>query len=1594
MSDESIKNKASNLFKYIKNALESTLRVSSDLNKFPLKLFEKDFIDNKYIKTIFDNPNQKEYIKIKYPNLAKPPKYPDDLEGYIENYPQSPSLINEAEEDEDIENIIIRNKQRKEAFTEFLPQYEDWKSNNISELEAIDLFNKVFSHKTNSDENYEFILGFGILSWSTVKTSNFSTKHNINYPLITLEVNVNLDKDDKTLVIEPVEDKPPILEDIVISDYVSDIVSLKNDFNDLDLDITDKATYLPLLLKTINSFINPDDRGLVNGELINDIQNPTYIDENLRIYNTWGLFYRKRRQNAELEDLQKYIAVLDNTNNIETSSLNAFLEDACTETKTYNQVDYDELKVLEDNNILFPLPFNEEQINILNKIENSNNVIVLGPPGTGKSHTIANLVSHFLAKGKRVLVTSQKEQALNVLLNKIPEELRCYCVPVLSNIQDGKRKMEEAFNGISKAISYSDIHIHKEIEQLNSDIQNINDKIINIKEKIKFVSANQLCKIAYKNDLYLPMELIQILESKKEEFSWLQDEIQYIVEKDTDGNIIVKPKVFISTNEFSELLLLHNDLKNYLYELEQSRISTKQLLNIEQFEEFSKNYIKLQNLNSDIKLNIPDLTLKDIDRQEINEFLNLLSKKVSIEQNITEDWQRNLLNSISDLTEREKLNSQILKYREVQNQYDNYYKDFDVFNQIKINSPLNLNELINFIDTLLLKLKDNKNIYSFWDKLFLSKKEKYTINNITINAKTPVSISDFEQIKLYLKLIECYKNNGDIWNTFANRYDCPKYAFETKVYKDSDLNLEIYNYYFDENNSKQLKNNWESVSNLFEYRNISEEIETISDYIISNSKNILNNFSADNILDTIKLILDKDNYETTNAKYEELKILLSNFSDKSSINKPFLDALNLITTNREESLLLWSKTYNQFLELESFNDKYKNYQDLYNKLEMNVPILAKNLFNNNNQILSPEKLQQGLQFKAILKYLSVIINDTKDLHNYELSLANLIKQLRKLKVQLIVKTTIKNLKSNHTQEDDRNLANWQMAIKKLGAGKSKHIVTKMADVKEASKKAKNSIPVWIMPTYKVSESLPSEIGLFDVVIIDEASQSDIRAFLSLIRGKKVIIVGDPNQVSPLSVGASNRTQIQQLIREYLNNIPGGKYFDLETSIYDVAKLTLGGTNILKLREHFRCLPEIIKFCNDLCYLGEIIPLRYISQDKKLAPVLESIFIKNGRRNDNVDINKYEAIAICQKVKQIVTSDDSKYKNKTIGIISLQGLDQAKYIQSIIGNYVTTDEQIKHQIRIGDSATFQGDERDIILLSMIVSPNDTKHIQPMVKDMNKQRYNVAVSRAKDKLILVHSIKLEDLTNSNCMRYKLLEFFNNKNSVEKIEQDESICDSDFEREVYRTLSNKGYNVVPQVKVGPYRIDLVIEGSNNRLGVECDGDKYHQPDKWFEDSIRQKQLERMGWSIYRIWGADFLYRKNEIIEDLIKTLNDYKIYPYLNDKNMHNDIISHEEVIIDVPFSNNNLDINIVEQNDIENEQDFTQKSFNNQNIEKTVSNKIKEFDNNSKSENINSKKKYNEDINALREKVQKVGGEKTILGQKYLKQIQELLDKKED
>lgn len=106
---------------------------------------------------------------------------------------------------------------------------------------------------------------------------------------------------------------------------------------------------------------------------------------------------------------------------------------------------------------------------------------------------------------------------------------------------------------------------------------------------------------------------------------------------------------------------------------------------------------------------------------------------------------------------------------------------------------------------------------------------------------------------------------------------------------------------------------------------------------------------------------------------------------------------------------------------------------------------------------------------------------------------------------------------------------------------------------------------------------------------------------------------------------------------------------------------------------------------------------------------------------------------------------------------------------------------------------------------------------------------------------------------------------------------LCQSEFERDVYKRLTSMGYFVTPQVEVGQYSIDLVVEGDNDRrLAIELDGDKYHPPEKWAADFQRQRTMERVGWRFWRCWGSSYTFNPDACIKDLVDTMRKLQIEP----------------------------------------------------------------------------------------------------------------------
>jgi very-short-patch-repair endonuclease len=195
---------------------------------------------------------------------------------------------------------------------------------------------------------------------------------------------------------------------------------------------------------------------------------------------------------------------------------------------------------------------------------------------------------------------------------------------------------------------------------------------------------------------------------------------------------------------------------------------------------------------------------------------------------------------------------------------------------------------------------------------------------------------------------------------------------------------------------------------------------------------------------------------------------------------------------------------------------------------------------------------------------------------------------------------------------------------------------------------------------------------------------------------------------------------------------------------------------------------------------------------------------------------------------------------------------------------------------GSSATFQGQERDIVFLSMVACPQTA---MSQAQRMYEQRFNVAASRARDRLILVRSVSTSDLKPGD-LKLALIEHFRSPMESGKVIRPGELldlCDSDFERDFGRCLLDLGYRLKPQVPVGGYRIDFVIEGADDRrLAIELDGDKYHGPDRWAEDVRRQKAMERLGWTFWRCWGSAWISDQQGCLDDLKATLTRLGIEP----------------------------------------------------------------------------------------------------------------------
>ncbi|MDT3441120.1 AAA domain-containing protein [Pseudofrankia sp. BMG5.37] len=437
--------------------------------------------------------------------------------------------------------------------------------------------------------------------------------------------------------------------------------------------------------------------------------------------------------------------------------------------------------------------------------------------------------------------------------------------------------------------------------------------------------------------------------------------------------------------------------------------------------------------------------------------------------------------------------------------------------------------------------------------------------------------------------------------------------------------------------------------------------------------------------------------------------------------------------------------------------------------------------------------------------------------------------------------------------------------------------------REAMAIAQTGVPAWVMPIAEVLATIPAVRDSFDVVIVDEGSQAGLDSLFLLWLAPRVIIVGDDRQCAPAAApGDTTRVALTSADGEglatadddgldpmfrrldaLLPDLPGWLRvsFTPRSSLFSLLRTRFG--EVIRLREHFRCMPEIIEWSSAMFYRdAPLVPLRQFGADR--LPPLRARYVPHAYTTGAGAAlrNSAEAEALVSQV--LSCAADPRYDGASFGVVVLQGTGQADLVRSLLAARMSAAEQQRRRLRVGTPPDFQGDERDVVFLSMVVTPDTAT--PALTRQEYQRRFNVAASRARDQMWLFHSVGLEDLRPDD-LRHSHLGYVLARSRAQEADADEPPrldqvspdiphprFDSLFEQRVFRELTAAGYRVLPQVEVNGRRIDLVVAGGRARLAVECDGDEVGTPAQVAHDFARERQLRRAGWPFWRVRQSDF--------------------------------------------------------------------------------------------------------------------------------------------
>jgi len=1382
-------------------------------------------------------------LKARRPNITPCPEPPallgerleagwQDINGNLELRPS----------DSEGDTQGIADAEIQTAFNKFASDRRLWQEQERPVRAAMHLFEDLYSLRSTIDresETVELILGDGILKW------RYAQGERIDHPVLIQRVQLLFDPSIPEFTIVEADSLPELYSALfrAVPQVGANVLSAAR--NEVDLGLVhplagDMATEF---LRRFVGSLSPHGQFVESTADQSKLDSPT-ISRDPVLYLRRRTLGFSRAIDLVLEDIQ---------HNPETpKSLTAIVGiepqaapgevDAATNTGTLD----------ESPDILFTKPVNAEQLEVARRLDRYGLVLVQGPPGTGKTHTIGNIIGHLLAKGKSVLVTSHTSKALKVLRQQVVEDLQPLCVSVLD---DSSAQMSDAIDSISDRLSQSDADsLLRESEKVDNWRRALVQKVRALRADLIVALQDEYCSLVVAGKDYSPSEAARFVGQKVQDAGWIP------------GDLAAGSPMPLASTQIRELYRT-NGIVSQTDEQESSFVlpDISKLLQPPDFERFVAQKTELD--LADPQLGVRFWREGDRDATVLSDATQDALASASRLEHASE-WELTIASDGQTAGPRRIVWEALLSNIDQVSKLAETAHPFIIEYDPRLPSDVPPDQVRLTCDEIVSHLSSGKKLNLL--VLLTKPKWKRIIKSTFVNGKAPIQRKEFAALRHRAALDAARSDLVRRWERQIIAVGGPSLADFAE--RPEELGRQLAP-------RVQTLLNWHTDSWLPARERLTMIGLDFEALLESTPLQAGQNAELRRLLQAVS-----DDFARA-ASAELTRITLAELNGKLTAQFQYLNALSKSTPSGAVVAELkraiedlrpaeFRAAYERAVDLERKQSPLKLRQDLLAKLKAAAPDWAGALesrtgvHGQDKPPGDPNEAWLWRQFDQELDRRAQV-----DIEALQRELSGRSTELQQLTAKFVEHRAWAAQIERTSHNQRQALQGWKKLMKKVPKGKGIRKPRLLAEARKLMPTCQSAIPVWIMPLSRVVETFDPRSNRFDVIIIDEASQADIMSLAALYLGNEIMVVGDHEQVTPAGIGPK-QVEVQKLIDEYLIDIPNANLYDGQTSIYDLAGTSYPG--MVSLKEHFRCATTIIQFSNHLSYEGKILPLRDTS-NSLTKPHCVAHRVSDGSSDGRINENEARTIASLL----VACTEQEEYSNSTFGIISLVGDEQAIRIDQILHQVVPPLEYKRRQIQCGSSAQFQGDERDVMFLDVVDSSPESPPLDMRAEGylgVFKKRFNVAASRARDQMWVVHSLNpLRDLKPGD-IRLRLIRHVEDPNALEvEIEQKQAQAESEFERQVIQALVEAGFDVRPQWKVGGYRIDMVVVSGDKKAAIECDGDRWHPAEKTAEDVARQALLERLGWKQFiRIRGSRYFRSPKDTIHGVIQRLGELGISP----------------------------------------------------------------------------------------------------------------------